>query len=49
VHHGTEMSEHCPSNDGYIRIAVLNLILHVGGESQGQNGLWQMQEYSQVF
>lgn len=49
MHHSTEVSEHCSSNDGYIYRAALNLILHVGGESQGQNSLWQRQEYSQVF
>lgn len=49
LHHSTEVSERCPSNDGYIRKAVLNLTLHVGGKSQGQNRLWQRQEYSWVF
>lgn len=28
---------------------MLDLILHVGGESQGQNSPWQRQERSQVF
>lgn len=49
LHHATEVSECCPSNDSYICRAVLNLILHVGAESQGQNSLWQRQEYSHVF